>query len=81
MSRLLRGENQSQHKCEAQIAGERQMLAWVMSAEEASRRGEKAHVINDVLTLFMFAACAELQAYEPTILMSFHMQVKSYSRY
>jgi len=57
------------------------MLAWVMSAEEASRRGEKAHVINDVLTLFMFAACAELQAYEPTILMSFHMQVKSYSRY
>jgi hypothetical protein len=57
------------------------MLAWVMSAEKASRSGKKAHVINDVLTLFMFGGCAELQAYELTILMSFRMQVKSYSRY
>ena len=39
------------------------------------------HVINDVLTRFMFGAYAELQAYELPILMSFHMQVKSYSRY
>lgn len=49
------------------------MLARIVGAEEAPDRGQKGHEFNRVLSVVLIGTCAELQAYEPRILMSFRI--------